>query len=85
VKDGMETLIWKDVCLDRVPFRIKFLELFNVCEDPYIHVADWRSDQGWSISFRRTLSVHGKQGGLLCWKTCKTLISTIVCMTKMGI
>jgi len=56
VGDGSLTAFWDDVWLGQSPLKTQFPNLFSICEDPTVTVADCWDHGAWSVNFRRSLS-----------------------------
>ena len=54
VGDGKDTLFWLDSWLGGRPLRLEIPDLFSICSDPMLLVADAGRGGTWNISFRRT-------------------------------
>ena len=57
VGDGGSTLFWLDSWLGERPLRYEFPELFAICSDPMLLVADAVHNGRWNIRFRRTFGL----------------------------
>ena len=47
--DGEGMLLWKDAWVDNCPLKISYANLFNICSNPDISVADCLVDDEWRI------------------------------------
>ncbi|KAF3647188.1 putative TMV resistance protein N-like [Capsicum annuum] len=56
VVNGNKTKFWNDVWIDQSPLRELFPDLFQICDNPDVRVGDYWSEQGWDISFRRSVN-----------------------------
>ncbi|KAJ1281961.1 hypothetical protein BS78_03G013200 [Paspalum vaginatum] len=57
VRYGRQTNFWNDVWIE-VPLKISYPMLFRICDDPEIVVAECWKEDGWEISFRRTMGAR---------------------------
>lgn len=56
VGDGSLTAFWGDVWLGQSPLKTQFPDLFSICEDPVVLVADCWDHGEWTVNFRRSHS-----------------------------
>ena len=55
VGNGCRTSFWKDAWCGHTPLMDKFPDIYNICNEQTISVAD-AAHVGWRLSFRRWLS-----------------------------
>ena len=56
VGDGRGTLFWLDPWLEGSTIRSEFPQLFAICADPMVLVADAAAHGRWEVGFRRTFA-----------------------------
>ncbi|KAJ1255620.1 hypothetical protein BS78_K181300 [Paspalum vaginatum] len=54
-ESGIRVRFWDDVWLDECPLRVSYPNVYKICDDKNISVADAHS-RGWNLSFRRRMT-----------------------------
>jgi hypothetical protein len=57
-KKGDKIHFWEDVWVGNISLKLHFPGLYNICDDKEALVMDYWEDEGWEISFRRSLTVR---------------------------
>ena len=55
IKDGSNARFWEDTWAGELPFKVKYLSIYNIVRDPHATVAKVLAMRPLNLSFRRAL------------------------------
>lgn len=73
VHNGRSTFFWQDTWILKVPLRVQFPRLFQICDDSDVLVVDCYLEGTWDIGFRRCFGME-----VADWNKLSNILDTVI-------